>query len=370
MLGAFWLGRMFFQLKNGRNKAKIRAPDYEKYRPLLGWIPLPTVKRTFEATTQLVQELPMRYPLRRHVEARFPQLNRRRLTEVYSTDTLFSSHGGIGGLHCAQLFCGNKSHFTSIHGMKSESEGPDALEDFIRVTGAPPVLRNDNAKMQTGTRWHEVLRKYCIAEQTTEPYHPQQNPAEARIGEVKKYTLKIMDRTGAPNNLWFFCMMYVVYLLNRVAMESLGWRTPMEMALGGTPDLSALLQFKFYEPVYYHDPIGNKFPETTEKIGYFVGIAENKGDELTFWVLTGNGSVIARSVIRTALKGTETNKREGTGIDQGLEGRESTDTGETNEDSLDLLLLSEKCKSKMPVLDPNEVKGFVFVRDDSKGVPT
>ena len=144
----------------------------------------------------------------------------------------------------------------------------------------------------------------------------------------------------------------------------------MEMALGGTPDLSALLQFKFYEPVYYHDPIGNKFPETTEKIGYFVGIAENKGDELTFWVLTGNGSVIARYVIRTALKGTETNKREGTGIDQGLEGRESTDTGETNEDSLDLLLLSEKCKSKMPVLDPNEVKGFVFVRDDSKGIPT
>ena len=139
MLGAFWLGRMFFQLKNGCNKAKIRAPDYEKYRPLLGWIPLPTVKRTFEATTQLVQELPMRYPLRRHVEARFPQLNRRRLTEVYSTDTLFSSHGGIGGLHCAQLFCGNKSHFTSIHGMKSESEGPDALEDFIRVT-APPLF--------------------------------------------------------------------------------------------------------------------------------------------------------------------------------------------------------------------------------------
>ena len=76
MLAAFWLGRMFFQLKNGRKKAKICAPDYEKYRPLLGWIPLPMVKHTFEATTQLVQELPMQYPLRRHVEAQFPQLNR------------------------------------------------------------------------------------------------------------------------------------------------------------------------------------------------------------------------------------------------------------------------------------------------------
>ena len=73
--------------------------------------------------------------------------------------------------------------------------------------------------MQTGTRWHDILRKYSIAEATTEPHHPQQNPAKARIGEVKKYTTKIMDRTGAPNYLWFFCMLYVVYLLNRVAMQ-------------------------------------------------------------------------------------------------------------------------------------------------------
>jgi hypothetical protein len=320
MFGAFWLGRMIFLMANGRHNAKMKVPDYDRYRPLLGWIPLATVKRTFEATTQLAQEIPMRYPLRRHVEARFPQLNRRRLTETYSTDTLFSSDPGIGGITCAQLFCGNESHYTSIHGMKSENEGPEALEDFIRNTGAPPVLRNDNAKMQTGNCWHEVLRKYCIKEETTEPYHPQQNPAEARIGEVKKYVLKIMDRTGAPNRLWFFCMLYVVYLLNRVAMDSLDWRTPMEVALGETPDISALLQFRFYEPIYYHDPVNNKFPDTQEKIGYFIGIAENKGDELTFWVLTGNGSVIARSVIRSALKAKEVNKREGTGVDQGLEG--------------------------------------------------
>ena len=368
MIGAFWLGRMFYRLAQGRRFAKMKTPDFEIYRPLLGWIPLASVKKTFEATTQLAQELPMRYPLRRHVEARFPQLNRRRLTETYSTDTLFSSDKGIGGITCAQLFCGNNSHFTSVHGMKSESEGPQALEDFIRETGAPPILRNDNAKMQTGDRWHEVLRKYCIAEQTTEPYHPQQNPAEARIGEVKKYTLKIMDRTGAPNNLWFYCMLYVVYLLNRVAMESLGWRTPMELALGGTPDLSALLQFRFYEPVYYHDPIGNKFPDTKEKIGHFVGIAENKGDELTFWILTGTGSVISRSVVRSALKVSEQNKREGHGLVPGLEGRFKP-TGETGE-SVDLLLLSEQSKSKMPILTPSEMEGFVFVREDSKGVPT
>ena len=82
----------------------------------------------------------MRYPLRRHVRARFPQLNRRRLTEEYATDTLFSSEQALGGLTCAQLFCGVTSHFTSLHGMKTEREGPDALEDFIRGTGAHVYL--------------------------------------------------------------------------------------------------------------------------------------------------------------------------------------------------------------------------------------
>ena len=378
VIGAFWLGQMVLNNMYRRTRAKMSTPDYEKYRPMLGWLPVKAVKCTFEAMTQLAQELPMRYPLRRHVRARFPQLNRRRLQETYATDTLFSSDYGLNGITCAQLFCGTKSHYTSLHGMKSESEGPDALEDFIRETGAPPLLRNDNAKMQTGNRWHDVLRKYTIAEETTEPHHPQQNPAEARIGEVKKYTSKIMDRTGAPTYLWFFCMLYVVYLQNRVAMESLNWRTPIEVALGETPDISSLLQFAFYEPVYYYDPIGNKFPDTKEKIGHFVGIAENKGDELTFWVLTGHRTVIARSVIRSALNSREPNKREGTKIAPGLEGSSdasTTDTTDTGEPKLELLLASELSKSmgmseSMTLLDPEQTEGFVFVREDSRGVPT
>jgi hypothetical protein len=260
VVGVFLMGRLVFRTMQDRilspkPKAKPKPPDYEKYRPMLGWISLDSVRRTFAATTQLAMEVPMRSPLKRHLHSRFPQLNRRRLTEEYATDTLFASDVALGGITCAQLFCGVSSHFTSIHGMKSEHEGPSALEDFIRETGAPRVLRNDNSKMQTGTRWHEVLRKYAIAEATTEPHHPQQNPAEGRIGVVKGYTSRIMDRTGAPSYTWFFCMMYVVFLLNRIAVEGLNWRTPIEVALGDTPDISALLQFSFYEPVYYLDPV-------------------------------------------------------------------------------------------------------------------
>ena len=40
----------------------------------------------------------------------------------------------------------------------------------------------------------------------------------------------------------------------------------------------------WFEPVLYLDPVA-KFPETTERPGYFVGFADNVGDALTFKIL-------------------------------------------------------------------------------------
>jgi hypothetical protein len=42
--------------------------------------------------------------------------------------------------------------------------------------------------------------------------------------------------------------------------------------------------FYWFEPVLYLDPV-SKFPETTERPGYFVGFADNVGDALTFKIL-------------------------------------------------------------------------------------
>jgi hypothetical protein len=55
---------------------------------------------------------------------------------------------------------------------------------------------------------------------------------------------------------------------------------------GGTPDISHILMFYWFEPVLYLDPV-SKFqsPETTERPGYFVGFANNLEDVLTFKIL-------------------------------------------------------------------------------------
>jgi len=61
--------------------------------------------------------------------------------------------------------------------------------------------------------------------------------------------------------------------------------------------------------VYYLDA-EIPFPSSKEKAGRFVGIAENVGDAMTFWIWTEDtGKLIARSLIRDAENPKNTNKR-------------------------------------------------------------
>ena len=54
------------------------------------------------------------------------------------------------------------------------------------------------------------------------------------------------------------------------------------------------------ELVLHLDPV-SRFPETTERPGYFVGFADNIGDALTFKILKNDlPTVLHRSVVRSA----------------------------------------------------------------------
>ena len=68
---------------------------------------------------------------------------------------------------------------------------------------------------------------------------------------------------------------------------------------GETPNISALIQFHWMQPVLYYNKMAT-YPETNEVLGHFVGIAINVGDALTFKVLTKHDQVLCRSVVRPA----------------------------------------------------------------------
>ena len=74
-----------------------------------------------------------------------------------------------------------------------------------------------------------------------------------------------------------------------------------------------MLQFSFWEPVYYlSDPTDRQFPGTSdEKRGRYVGISESIGHSMTFIIVTDDTNTrIERSVVRSATGTKAPNIRE------------------------------------------------------------
>ena len=108
-----------------------------------------------------------------------------------------------------------------------------------------------------------------------------------------------MNRTGAPAHCWLLTLQYVCYILNHISTASLGGQVPLQVLYGVTPDISIILLYTFYQPVFYatHD---QHFPsDSEERAGYWVGFAEHCGDSLTHMVLDAVTNII---IYRSALR--------------------------------------------------------------------
>ena len=268
-------------------------------QPCLGFLPIDVIKRTLESTTQLAK-WHNKVPLQKHWTPRFQFMNVHRLKEPVATDTFFANCRALGGATCAQVFYGIQSHMINVYPMKSESEGPEAYEDFIREEGCPSLLRRDNSKMQTGEDFKSINRHFCVKDGFTEPHHPHQNPAESQaVRWLKHHCQTVMNISGAPDYVWPDCLTWLADIHNVTANEALDYRTPYEKRHGSTPDISAYLLFTFWQPILYLDS-EQSYPSSKELPGYFLGIAKHHGDALTFTILTCEGTRLVRSVIRPA----------------------------------------------------------------------
>ena len=83
-----------------------------------------------------------------------------------------------------------------------------------------------------------------------EPYHQNQNPAEGRYCTLKSWTNTIMNGTGAPADCWLLCMIHASYILNHLSCEALAGNVPLGMLYGFSPDISIILLYTFYQPMF------------------------------------------------------------------------------------------------------------------------
>ena len=281
-----------------QHAVKHEAPDYEKFRPYFGWVNVDTVQKTMEQSTQWGVSLPNTFPMKKHLKSRNPALNVPRRHEAVATDTVFSDTPAVdSGVKQAQVFVGRDTLVADAYPMKSGKQFVNTLD--IRRRGAMDKLLSDSAKTEISNEVMDILRAYHISNWHSEPYHQNQNPAEWRYRTIKSWTNSVVNRSGAPANCWLLCLIYVCYLLNHIACTALDGKIPLLALTGITPDISIILLFTFYQPVFYAT-YDQHFPsESEERAGYWVGFGEHCGDAMTHKILDQDTQKnIYRSAVR------------------------------------------------------------------------
>ena len=168
------------------------------------------------------------------------------------------------------------------------------------------TLISDGGKYEISKQVTDLLRSLFIQDYQSELYHQHQNKAENRFGLAKHFTNTVMNTSGCPTCCWLLCLQYICVVLNHLASPTLQGICPVQALEGTTPDISFMLHFSFYEPVYYRidssEPDLNFPSSSNEKKGYWVGFADNQGDRLTWRILTEDTQkIIIRSGVRSVL---------------------------------------------------------------------
>ena len=130
---------------------------------------------------------------------------------------------------------------------------------------------------------------------------------------------------------------------------------PYEKMWGVMPDISAMLEYHFYKPVYYK-AVKPAFPgENTELQGWFVGISENVGHAMTYLILTQNNTIVEWSVTRTAsMPGAFQNMK--ANYEKGLF------KGKQDEEFVHSVMEDRvNAGGQLPTIDPDELIGRTYI---------
>jgi hypothetical protein len=89
-----------------------------------------------------------------------------------------------------------------------------------------------------------------------EPHYQNQNAAEQEIQDIKKDVVMILNIINTPCEWWPLCVKCIALVKNHTTRSTLSNCTPIEKHTGQTPDISKLLQYQWWQPVYFLDDEG------------------------------------------------------------------------------------------------------------------
>ena len=225
------------------------------------------------------------------------------------------------------------------------------------------TLITARGKYEVSKKATDILTTLFISQHESEPYHQHQKKSENCYGVVKCYTNTIMNLSGCPPSCWLLCMAYACHLLNVTASLTHGGIIPLQVLTGQIPeqipDVSFLLHFAFWEPVYYkvdQSEPDSCFPSNSnEKLGHWVGFAEDKCDQFTWKILTDDTQkVLIWSSVCSAIH-TSTNKRLAPSHGEGQK------TNLTSDSFVYEATSSHEDSSLMPTINYDNLPGRTFL---------
>ena len=278
-----------------------------EWQERLGHASEETVKKTFQATTQLVpsvlhenQENPKDF----HV-ARFPMLKSRRLRETWYFDTVeVPLSESTRRKEYALLGYGGESKVVVYYPLGKTQTSSNVLEylwEFTRDIGMPDTICSDFAtNLRSSLPYKRFLRLTLTKLHGSEANHKNQNLVERKWQQLKARAEPLQHQRSIPYDQMHRLYQYLCDCLNHSANAELNWRTPLEKLDGDTPDIS-VFRYKFWEPVWYLTNT-NKFPQERRYLpGRFVGIAWTTGDNMCYRVWTDEKGKEHREIHRSII---------------------------------------------------------------------
>ena len=156
-----------------------------------------------------------------------------------------------GGSTMTQCFFSHDTQVYHVYGIKNLMQFFNILSDNIHKFGAMETQITDGGKYEISKKVTNLLHTLFISQYESEPYHQHQNKSKNHYGAIQCYTNTIINLSGCPPSWWLLCMTYACHLLNVTVSPTLGGITPFQALAGQVPDISFLLFFIFWEPIYY-----------------------------------------------------------------------------------------------------------------------
>ena len=190
---------------------------------------------------------------------------------------------GRDGFRYALSFVDDFSGIIMIYFLKSKSDAPEALQQFLAdcaPLGKVKRLRSDNGTEFMSQHFQSILRENNVRHETSAPYSPHQN------GTVERAWLSLFNMARCllleaklQKSMWPCAVMAAAYIRNRCFNARLG-KTPYEALTGSKPNLSKMHIFGC--SCYAYTQNAKKLDPRSKK-GIFVGYDKRSPAYLVYY---------------------------------------------------------------------------------------